>query len=63
MLSIWLYSSLFQARLRELRMTSEYRYEKRIVNVEWVADCLALREIVIPQAAHEINWISSESGS
>jgi len=52
-----------QARLRELRMTSEYRYEKRIVNVEWVADCLALREIVIPQAAHEINWISSESGS
>ena len=50
-----------QARLRELRFQPTYRFEKRVVNLKWVQDCIAQEQLVIPTKAHIVKWITDDT--
>lgn len=43
-------------RLRELRFLPDYRFEKRIVNLTWIYDCITHRKLIVPEESHLVQW-------
>lgn len=40
-------------------MEAEYRYEKIIVDIGWLVECLAQKQLVVLTKRHLVEWISS----
>ena len=52
--------SMIERRIRELRLLSNYRHEKRIVSPKWIYDCLKEKKLLIPstRAKHFVQLTS-----
>lgn len=45
-----------QERIRSLRLGNQHSYEKRILRVKWVEDCLKANELLEPLPEHLISY-------